>query len=68
MRAAQINAQRAQTHLFVLANIDAKKKKPAPPEPYPIPDGMDQVQNKKPGLFAAMAAQQMAEAKRRKGN
>lgn len=69
MRAGLINATRAQSHLFVLANIDAKKtKKPPAPEPYPIPDGVQKVdQTKKPGSFAAMAAAQMAAAKRKEG-
>jgi hypothetical protein len=64
----RLNAARVANHLFVCANMDPKKKKPAPPEPYPIPDKrVKEDQSKKPGSFAAMAAQQMAAARKKKG-
>jgi hypothetical protein len=60
LRVAELNAQRVANYMFLCANMDPKKKRPAPPTPYPLPDGRpkeDQV--KRPGSFAAMAASMM---------
>lgn len=65
--AALIDAIRILQYIFVLANIDPKKKKPKPPEPYPTPDkATKHKQPDKPGSFAFIAKSALAAAKRRK--
>ena len=63
-----LNTQRIANYMFLCANMDSKKKKPPPPLPYPVPDKpVKEDQTKRPGSFAAIAAAQMAAARRKKG-
>lgn len=65
--AALINSIRALGHNFVLANSDPKKRKPQPPDPWPLPDDTTKTKPRdKPGSFAFIARDLAARAKRRK--
>jgi hypothetical protein len=66
MQAAQIDAHRILQYIMILVNSDPKKSKPPPPEPYPLPDNVKRSEQDKPGSFASIARQKLAEAKRRK--
>ena len=68
IRVMSLNAQSIGNYMFLSANMDPKKKKPPPPRPYAVPDApVKEDQTKRPGSFAAMAAMQMAAAKRKEG-
>lgn len=59
--AAQANAIRTLSWLFLLANKDPKKSSPPPPEPWPLPDKQTKKQRQdKPGSFAFMAKAHIA--------
>lgn len=65
MIASLINAIRTLQYLFVLANRDPRKPKPAMPEPYAIPEKRvkrrwDKKAPAKPGSFAFIAQQHAA--------
>jgi hypothetical protein len=59
-----IDVLQVSNYLFILANSDPKKRKPKPPDPYPIPDEIKRVD--KPGSFAFIAKAHIAAVKKRK--
>lgn len=61
---AIVNAVRGLQWTYVSAH---SKSKPKPPEPFPIPDKKVRRKNTGPGSFAFIAAQQIAAARRQKG-
>jgi len=64
MMATVLNAVRLLLYVTIIANSDPNKRKPDPPESYPIPDA-DRLKAEappEPGSFKAM----LLEAKRRK--
>lgn len=66
LTAGTYNAVRSLSYITVLANSDPDKRKPNPPNPYPIPGHKDtKSQEPKPGSFLAIASQLLA-AKREK--
>lgn len=64
--AATVDAIRALTHVFILAHTDKNAKKPKLPEPWPIPDRRVRAERSKTGVFAQMAAAQMAASRKLK--
>ena len=62
---ATVNAVRALQYTYVAAH---SKNKPKPPDPFPIPDKPVRRRNTGPGSFAFIAAQQIAAARRKKGD
>lgn len=62
-----IDSVRAGNHLFLLANRDPKKSKPATPKPYTRPDFLDtKTAAPKPGSFAAMVVAAKAALRKKK--
>ena len=71
---ALINAVRTSNFLFLCANSNPKKKKPATPEPYPTPDepgirrGRRNQGPPAPGSFAGVASRMIAQARKAKNS
>lgn len=66
LQAGVLDAIRMLQYILVMANSDPKKSKPKPPQPYPLPDSRTKTKSDKPGSFAFIAKQRLAEIKRRK--
>jgi hypothetical protein len=65
--AANVNAIRVLSHIFILANMDPKKRKPDTPSPWPLPDKQEKKKRQdKPGSFAFIAKSLADKARRRK--
>jgi len=66
MTAMLIDVIRTFQYVFILAHVDPKKKKPAPPEPFPLPDKTARTKVHKPGSFGFIAGTMLAQVKKRK--
>lgn len=54
MFAGLIDSIKVLQHILILCNVDPKKKKPDPPEPYPLPDHLEREKVEEPGSFGLM--------------
>lgn len=67
MTASLINGEKISQYLFTLAHSDPDKRKPDPPEMYPLPDKAVRTKSaSKPGSFAFIAKARIAAARKKK--
>lgn len=68
MMARLIDSIQALKYVTILCNVDPKKRKPDPPDPFPLPDHEGKKKrDMRPGSFAFTAATLLAKSKKRKG-